>query len=252
MIEASAHTPRLISVTSQKGGVGKTTLTLHLVHRAVELGYRTLLVDLDTQANATTALTRDFSYLATRGGAANLFAATAAETLRPIHVSPNLHLLHGHQYLDAVDAQIQPAPVVASLKPLLLSLPYDRILIDTPPGMSQRQLASLLVADLVLIPLEPGSFGVAGLTLTLSTVRQARHLNPSLQYRAVVNLLRPGKAQRRRLDEIRRHVALREPAFTFRSAVSEAIDEGIPVWRHRRADRALRQLWLDFASEVVQ
>lgn len=249
----STPAPRVLTVTSQKGGVGKTTLTVQLVQRSIERGLRTLLIDLDTQGNATTALTRDFEYLARKGGSATLFAARAPRDLQPVRVTPTLDLLHGHQYLDEVDRTIDPGEVIRTLHPLLRRLPYERILIDTPPGMSQRQLAALLTADLVLIPLEPASFAVNGLTLTLRTVTSARKLNPSLNFQVVVNRLSSNShVQKKRLEEIRQHVPLREPPMTLRSAVSEAIEDGVPVWRHRKADRRLRKLWLDFVEEALR
>jgi len=65
---------RIVTVTNQKGGVGKTTLVCHLALAGVERGLRTLVVDLDTQGNASTMLARDASVARQTGGAAALFA----------------------------------------------------------------------------------------------------------------------------------------------------------------------------------
>ena len=65
---------RIVTVTNQKGGVGKTTLVCHLALAGVERGLRTLVVDLDTQGNASTMLARDAAVAQQPGGAAALFA----------------------------------------------------------------------------------------------------------------------------------------------------------------------------------
>ena len=65
---------RIVTVTNQKGGVGKTTLVCHLALAGVERGLRTLVVDLDTQGNASTMLARDAAVARQPGGSAALFA----------------------------------------------------------------------------------------------------------------------------------------------------------------------------------
>ena len=94
---------RIVTVTNQKGGVGKTTLVCHLALAGVERGLRTLVVDLDTQGNASTMLARDAAVAGQPGGAAALFADAP---LAPTVTASGLHLLHGHQHLDEVDQRV--------------------------------------------------------------------------------------------------------------------------------------------------
>ena len=94
---------RIVTVTNQTGGVGTTTLVCHLALAGVERGLRTLVVDLDTQGNASTMLARDATVARQAGGSAALFAEAP---IAPA-VTPNgLHLLHGHQRLDEVDQRV--------------------------------------------------------------------------------------------------------------------------------------------------
>ena len=242
----------VIAQINQKGGVGKTTLGFHLAHRARELGRRTLVVDLDSQGNLTTALLGRDDLLNETGGADLLFTATAAPAIRTTPVSEGLELLHGHRRLDAIEGDFDPHQAATHQRGLLRSLPYDVVILDTPPTIGKRMVAAMLWTDLTLIPIEPASFSVAGLTSTLEMLGSARRLNPGLSYRVVVNRFNRGsKAQKARIDRISQSIEVPEPYFTQRSAVAEAVEIGLPVWRYRRADRALRELWSGFAREIL-
>src|SRR5688500_18949133 len=112
---------RIVTVTNQKGGVGKTTLVCHLALAGVERGLRTLVVDLDTQGNASTMLARDAALAREPGGAAALFADGA---VAPTVTENGLHLLHGHQRLDEVDQRVGLAEATR-VRERLRALPYD-------------------------------------------------------------------------------------------------------------------------------
>ena len=242
----------VIAQINQKGGVGKTTLGFHVAHRARELGRRTLVVDLDSQGNLTTALAGRDDLLNQTGGADLLFTAPASSAIITTPIAENLDLLHGHRRLDAIEGDFNPHQAASAQRSLLRSLPYDVIILDTPPTIGKRMVAAMLWTDLTLIPIEPASFSVAGLTSTLEMLGSARKLNPGLGYRVVVNRFNRGsKAQKARIDQISQGIEVPEPYFTQRSAVAEAVELGLPVWRYRRADRALKELWSGFAQEVL-
>jgi chromosome partitioning protein len=242
----------VIAQINQKGGVGKTTLGFHLAHRSCELGRRTLVADLDSQGNLSTALTSRNDLLDQTGGADLLFTATAASEVVPTPIAENLDLLHGHRRLDSIEGDFNPREAASTQRSLLRSLPYDVVILDTPPTIGKRMVAAMLWTDLTLIPIEPAAFSVAGLVSTLEMLGSARSLNPGLLYRVVVNRFNRGsKAQKRRIDQISQRIEVREPYFTQRSAVAEAVELGVPVWRYRRADKPLRELWSGFAQEVL-
>src|SRR4029079_37609 len=98
---------RVLALISQKGGVGKTTLALHLAFRAAE-SCSVLLVDMDTQGNATSTLLGDdaMTYLHRRGGASDLFEKPLSEVTPLATRHPKIRLLWGHQHLDDIKPQL--------------------------------------------------------------------------------------------------------------------------------------------------
>ncbi|HEX4960905.1 MAG TPA: ParA family protein [Thermoanaerobaculia bacterium] len=243
----------VLAQVNQKGGVGKTTVGFHIAHMAAELGRRTLVIDLDSQGNASTALSGRDDLLDTTGGADLLFTQASAAEIAPLPLSPTLHLLHGHRRLDAVEGTFNPQHAASLQRRLLHSLPYDVAIIDTPPTICRRMVAAMLWADVAVMPIEPASFSLAGLASTLQMLSSARKLNPGLSYRVVVNRFnKASKAQQGRLADVSQRVTVLPPYFTQRSAVAEAIEAGVPVWRYKKADRTLRELWSGFAREILQ
>jgi chromosome partitioning protein len=250
---------KVITIQNKKGGVGKTTFLLHLAFRAAELKLRTLVVDLDTQANASTGLTQDYGLLQVPGGSAAIFTAPKASDLPIRTVTPFLDLLHAHTRLDQVDSLFD----VSYLKtrflphqvPLLRSLPYDVLLFDTAPSAGPRQIAPLFLADLVLIPLIADDFAVSGLAQTRDDIEAARRLNPGIRTEVLVNMYRTNsRSQKKALQQLKAvaSVPLREPFFPLRDHVPSALSAGVPVWAFKDAKPQLRALWRGFASEILQ
>ena len=151
---------RILTAINQKGGVGKTTLAVHIALAGRDAGLSVLLIDFDTQGSASVILTRDLSIADTPGGAEKLFSDP--ENLEPIQTPFEVDLLHGHQHLDRVDREFSLEDARA-LRGVLRDLPFDLVVIDTPPAVGTRHLAPLLWSDLALTPLEPTSSSLQGL-----------------------------------------------------------------------------------------
>lgn len=240
---------KVLTVTNQKGGVGKTVLACHLAFAAVERGKRCLLVDLDTQANATSTLTGDATLANGDGGSAALLTGAPPE---PVATTSGVDVLPGHQRLDALDTEYHLEGTLP-VREKLRELPYDVIVIDTPPAIGLRHVGPILWCDVCLTPLEPNAYSVAGLSHTLGTLRFARRLNPSLVSRAIINRhIRRSKRQAFYIDELSRHIDLVEPYLPLRVAVPDALDAGVPVWVFRRASRETRELWKELCAEYVR
>lgn len=243
---------KVISVATQKGGEGKTTIAIHLAILAAESGLKVLFVDLDTQGNATLTLTGlskiahepDYGAMV----ASSLFSAETGRRKRPLATDEGIDLIAPDAKLElhikgAIDSKkiIAPRTVLAKFAD-----DYDLCIIDAPPARGQV-LASLLAAsDAVLSPLTIDPYSLDGAAELIDTIRLVKEaVNPELLLMGIV----PNKVNTRSRKEISALAGLREAygalitsyAFTLRYAVKDSIAERKPVWRnvngssHRKA-----------------
>jgi chromosome partitioning protein len=174
---------RIICIANQKGGVGKTTTAINLSAALAASEKRTLLVDCDPQANATSGLGIDRSKIEKtlyhgmlgRAGATNLILDSEISTLKVI---PSGVELIGFEVEMISDPDREMA-----LKKLVHSLnhAFDYIFLDCPPSLSLLTVNALTAADSLLIPLQAEYYALEGLGQLLSTVKRIkRSLNPNL------------------------------------------------------------------------
>jgi chromosome partitioning protein len=240
----------IIAVANQKGGVGKTTLALHLAFGAIARGLRVLLIDLDSQGNASATMAMDMDLPKQPGGATALFDGT--ETLSPMQTSSGVDLLHGHRRLDQVD-QIDLA-TAAELGGRLKELSYDIVVIDTPPArLDSRHIAPMFWADRLVTPLEATSYSIGGLEATTEVVKLIQQSHPSLEPRYVLNRYRRvAKSQSDYATAIDNAIGLETPYLPLSEAVSAALEDGIPVWAHRTATQAVKDAWTTLIGGLLQ
>ena len=103
-----------------------------------------------------------------------------------------------------------------------------------------------------MTPLEPNSFSLLALGQTLSAIEEIRAIRPGLENRVLINRFnRSSGRQNRYIELLSEHVPLTTPFLTLRVAVSDALDEGLPVWRFRRADRETRETWKRLCEDLI-
>lgn len=177
---------KTISIASAKGGTGKTTTAICLAQSLSRKGKRVLLIDCDSQANATDWL--GVQPEATPG-TFGFMAAAADLASVVVKVEECLDLLPASRALSGLDAYLltKPRPADVLRKRLQGVEGYDFILCDTPPSFSQITLNALMASEEVIVPVNMEYFGIEGLRQVLETVRvlkeEAEH---TLKVRAVV------------------------------------------------------------------
>jgi chromosome partitioning protein len=179
----------IISITNQKGGVGKTTTAVNLSASLAVVEKKCLLVDCDPQGNATTGLGMDRSVL--KGGLYELIFGSASEdgAISPTGV-PGLYLIGASADLigaevEMVSAEDREFLFRKKLSPLRDR--YDYIFLDCPPSLGFLTLNALTASDAVLVPLQCEYYALEGLSHLLKTLRAVKKsLNPSLGFAGIV------------------------------------------------------------------
>jgi chromosome partitioning protein len=211
-----AEGPRLIAVANQKGGVGKTTSTVNLAAALAMHGLRVLVVDLDPQGNASTALGVPHPVGTPSTYDVVLGASSLADVTVPVPAVDGLFCAPAT--IDLAGAEVELADVEEreyclrrALEPLVsgnVGRRYDYVFIDCPPSLGQLTVNGLVAARELLLPIQCEFYALEGLAQLLSTVELVHaHLNPALAVSAV--LLTMYDSRTRLADqvaaEVRRH-----------------------------------------------
>jgi chromosome partitioning protein len=180
---------RILALSNQKGGVGKTTTAINLSASLASAGQRVLLVDLDPQGNATSGVGHDRNSLP-RGVYEVLLGFAEAEDCVVPTGRPGLDLLPATAGLvgaevELVDQRGRERRLRRGLAGIRAS--YDWVLIDCPPSLGLLTVNALTAADRVLVPLQAEYYAMEGLSQLLRTITAVRRgLNPDLRREGIV------------------------------------------------------------------
>lgn len=180
---------RVLSVSNQKGGVGKTTTTVNLAAALAQRGERVLVVDLDPQGNASSGLgypRQDVSM----GIYDALLGYREVESVRMPTSIDTLQVIPATRDLVGAEVELVDEPNrEKQLRKVLNRVrdDYDWILIDCPPSLGLLTINALVASDSVLIPLQAEYYAMEGLGELLRTVNTVRKsLNPDLEREGIV------------------------------------------------------------------
>jgi len=232
---------QIIAFANQKGGVGKTTTAINVAACLAESGLRTLLVDLDPQANATSGLgiqkvTGHSIYDALLG------EQTVFEVIKPTAV-PNLDLIPSE--LDLAGAEVDIARrenylhcMKNTLQPVLDAGRYDFILLDCPPSLGILFMNALTAARSVIVPIQCEYYALEGLSVITRIIQQLAEngTNPGLRIEGIVMTMYDPRTNlaRQVVREVNTHFPQRvyETLIPRSVRISEAPSFGIPVIEH--------------------
>ena len=191
-MSADAPSPmRVLSVSNQKGGVGKTTTAINLGTALAAVGERVLILDLDPQGNASTglgvgrAMRKLTSYDVLMGGAS--LAGAAVKTSVPgLAIVPSDPDLSGIE-LELAKAERRSFRLRDAVDALRAQGDFSYVLIDCPPSLNLLTVNAMAAADAVLVPLQTEFFALEGLTQLSRTIDLVRgSLNPRLEIQGIV------------------------------------------------------------------
>lgn len=190
---------KVISITNQKGGVGKTTTSINLAASLVRRGKRILLIDMDPQGNATVGCGVDLSEIEHTVYDVLLSESSAAQAIVKSDSGVDVMSANGElagaqvELLNEIGRELR---LQKALSPQLLN--YDYVFIDCPPALNVLTINALVASDSVIIPMQCEYFALEGLSALISTIRKIREtLNPKL---AIEGLLRTMFDQRNTLS----------------------------------------------------
>jgi cellulose biosynthesis protein BcsQ len=229
----------IVAILNQKGGVGKTTVTLGLASAAAQAGHRVLVVDLDPQSSSTWVLGVDPTEVET-STAEVLHRATAGKAVVPTAWGDAISLVPASNRLQVKESG-NPQRLRATLHEI--SGDYDAVLIDCPPSLGNLTTNALTAADHALIVVEPSALGLRGIGAVADVIDEVWDTgNPGLDLSGVIVNKVPAVSSEaeRRLDELARIVgkkAIWQPWIPQRVVVNQAIGERRPI--HSYGARAI-------------
>ncbi len=258
----SAHrTPncRVIAITNQKGGVGKTTTTINLAAALAERGLKVLIIDLDPQGNASTGLgvgqndrvASTYDLLIDEGRTERVIRKTDVANLSIVPANSDL----ASADLDLANRPHRTMALKAALQRIEAEIDdFAYILIDCPPSLNLLTLNALVACDTVLIPLQAEFFALEGLSQLMLTVREVRQGgNPTIRLEGIVITMFDGRNRLAQQVEEDVRKAMGELVFETKIPrnvrLSEAPSYAVPVLAYDSLSKG-SEAYRSLAAEV--
>ena len=248
---------RILAITNQKGGVGKTTTCVNLAASLAATKRRVLLIDLDPQGNATTGCGLDKSSLGHTIYHVLIGNKTLAEVCVP-SIQAGFDVVPANRELAGAEVElVNEMARETRLKNALVEIApnYDYVLIDCPPALNLVTVNALTAAHAVMIPMQCEYYALEGLSDLVNTIKKVRaYLNPGLE---IEGLLRTMFDNRNMLAQqvsaqLERHFGdkVYRTVIPRNIRLAEAPSYGMPVLYHDKGSKGA-QAYLALAGEMI-